>query len=306
METPSRPLWHTYSLLILTSIIWGANFVAVKVMLDYLPPLALQLLRIPVGVAVIFIVGRRQGVMEMVTRKALPFVLLSGTFSILINNNLFLIGVNYTTPVNASLVLAMAPLTTAAIASWMVGEQFRLSQWAGLFLSFAGVAITIMLSSGTGGGFRLNPGDLLMLGTMFSAALNTITLRKLITYLNPLSATFWSTSLGGLMALPINYALVGLTPIKPLDGLFWLLIAFAGILSTGLTGIWWAQAIRDLGAARASVFMNAVPVWAGLTGAIFLGQPITPAHLGGFILIFIGVRLGTAPPAVRPVAGHSS
>lgn len=305
METPSRPLWQTYSLLLLTSVIWGANFVAVKVMLEYLPPLALQLLRIPVGIAVIFIVGRRMGVMEMLTRKALPFVLLSGTFSILINNNLFLIGVNYTTPVNASLVLAMAPLTTAAIASWMVGEHFRLSQWAGLCLSFAGVAVTILMGGGVGG-LRLNPGDVIMLGTMLSAALNTITLRKLTTFLNPLSATFWSTSLGALMALPINYAIVGLTPIKPLDGLFWLLIGFAGIFSTGLTGIWWAEAIRDLGAARASVFMNAVPVWAGVTGALFLGQPITTAHLAGFLLIFIGVRLGTAPPAVKPAASHSN
>ncbi len=297
MSKPAGSLTRSYLLLTLAVAIWGANFVATKYLLLYLPPLTQLLLRLPPGVALLGLLAWRWRMLEPVSRRTLPWLLLSGLLVVVVNNNLFMIGVNYTNPANASMVMALTPLATAVIATRLAGERLRALQWLGIALSFGGVGVLIFHGSLEAmRHVRVNPGDLIMLGAMLAWAAHNVVLRRVTAHMNPLSAAFWFTLFGTGIALPLNYALEGFGPQRPLDAGFWLLMLFTAVGATALANLWWARGIQHLGAARAAIFMNGVPLFSVLAAAVFLHEPVTAAHAVGFVLIVAGVRMGTTPP----------
>lgn len=56
-------------------------------------------------------------------------------------------------------------------------------------------------------------------------------------------------------------------------------------------GTWVAAAVQRIGASRASIFINLVPVAAVLQGALLLGERLDASVLAGGALVIVGVIL---------------
>ena len=67
------------------------------------------------------------------------------------------------------------------------------------------------------------------------------------------------------------------------------LAAFPTLLATWF----WNQAIHTLGANRAAIFINLIPVFGACFAMFFLGERLYVYHLGGALLVFIGIALAT-------------
>nr|WP_309550393.1 DMT family transporter [Desulfolutivibrio sulfodismutans] len=75
----------------------------------------------------------------------------------------------------------------------------------------------------------------------------------------------------------------------------WLHLGFLGIMATGYGFFWYYEGIKALGASRAGVYINLVPVVAVLLGIILLNEPLGwPLAAGGLMVLF-GVRLAQRP-----------
>ena len=75
----------------------------------------------------------------------------------------------------------------------------------------------------------------------------------------------------------------------------WLAILFLALLGTTLGFTWFNQAVAQIGAARASIFINLVPVAAVLAGAWLLGERLGLSVLAGGALVLAGVVLTQRP-----------
>jgi drug/metabolite transporter (DMT)-like permease len=72
-------------------------------------------------------------------------------------------------------------------------------------------------------------------------------------------------------------------------------LAFLGAFGTAVAFVWFNDGVRRLGAARAPVFINLVPVFAVAFGALLLGERIDASMVAGGALVLAGVYTLNAP-----------
>ena len=71
----------------------------------------------------------------------------------------------------------------------------------------------------------------------------------------------------------------------------WASVAYLAIGGTALAFTWFADGVKHLGAARASSFINLVPVFAVVQAALLLNEHLGLAVLVGGALVVAGVWL---------------
>lgn len=98
--------------------------------------------------------------------------------------------------------------------------------------------------------------------------------------------------LAGLALAGFALASEGRIP-RPETGSEWGIVTGLAIGGTALAFTWFADGVRRIGAAKASVFVNLVPVFAVLQAAVLLDERLGMAVLGGGLLVIAGVWLTT-------------
>jgi drug/metabolite transporter (DMT)-like permease len=86
-------------------------------------------------------------------------------------------------------------------------------------------------------------------------------------------------------------------------GQAWLALVALGVLCTGVAYILYFRLIEQTGPARALAVTFAVPVFAILYGALFLGERVTPWMIVCGVVIVFGTALSTGLlklPSLRP------
>ncbi|MCB1305861.1 MAG: DMT family transporter, partial [Leptospiraceae bacterium] len=74
------------------------------------------------------------------------------------------------------------------------------------------------------------------------------------------------------------------------NALVWLHLMYLGFFASGVAFLFWYQGVRALGAPRASVFINLVPVFAMLI-SIFMGKWPAPYQWSGAAVVLFGVYI---------------
>jgi len=205
------------------------------------------------------------------------------------------LGLHYTTATNGTLYLSTSPIFILLLASVFLGEPIRARQWAGVAISFAGVALIAAhgdlraLAS-----LSFNIGDMLAVASMAMWASYTILLGKRTDPLDTVQLLLVVCVLGlgfvsPWLAWDLHYSSgPTLTPTGMLAVLYSaigsLLVAYAG----------WSYVVTRIGAARAGATMHLMPAIAVLLSALFLGEYPVWYHFAGIALILAGVGLSSS------------
>jgi drug/metabolite transporter (DMT)-like permease len=199
------------------------------------------------------------------------------------------LGLHYTTATSAVLYLSTAPVFILLLARPLLRETIGARQWAGVAVSFAGVAL--IGSQGNFASFTFNQGDLLALASMAMWGSYTVFLRlrrdplevpELLAAVCALGLVFmlpwvaWEIAAGARVALSAAGALGVLY-----SAIGSLLLAFAG----------WSYVVTRLGAARAGATMHLMPAIGVGLAALFLGEYPRWFHFAGIAFILAGVAL---------------
>ena len=143
IPSAGRPLSPgAIALMLMLCLSWGFNQIAVKLALPDIPPMLQALIRSIGALPVLLLIARLRGVKILVRDGTLgPGLfagLLFGVEFVLIYRGLLL-----TSASRAVVFLYTAPFFVALGSYQFLGERLRASQWGGLGLSFAGVALAI-------------------------------------------------------------------------------------------------------------------------------------------------------------------
>jgi drug/metabolite transporter (DMT)-like permease len=299
MDRPS--LFWTYVKLLLTALFWGGTFIAGRGVVRHVGPYSASFLRFAIAAVLLGVIAWRTegGHMRLSARQAVP-VLVLGLSGVFAYNIFFLKGLKLIQAGRASMIIANNPIVIALLSAWLFKERLTPVRLAGILLSITGAVVVI--SRGHPGSLLqggIGPGELLLFGCVACWVTYSLVGKALMRTLRPLPSVTWSVLVGALALAGPAWAedlpsrLPGFTLVD------WLCLGFLGVFGTVLGFVWFYQGIQRLGAMRAGLFINFVPVSAVLLAFLILGEPLTASLLAGAALVTLGVYLTnrTAAPA---------
>jgi len=203
-------------------------------------------------------------------------------------------GLNYTTAINAGLILALMQIITMILARFFLNEALGAQQIVGSVLACAGMAIIIV----RGDLFALlrldlNAGDLFIVAAAVCFALYTILLRKAKFDLTRLPLLVLLLIGGMISALPFYIWEIMHYERTALNAKVTLALAYAAGPGGALMYYLFNRSVEALGASKAGVFLYLQTVFVAILAYFFLGERLLPYHLVGAGFILAGVLLVT-------------
>jgi len=144
-------------------------------------------------------------------------------------------------------------------------------------------------------------GEIVMFGCPLSWAANTLIARRMLPTMSAISSTTWSALTGTVMLALVAAATGAMLP-EGVSWRAWTAIFFIAIFGTAIGLALFYDGVRRIGAARTSVFINLVPVFAVSLGVIVLREPLEASMLVGGALVIGGIFLLNRTGAPRGAA----
>jgi drug/metabolite transporter (DMT)-like permease len=292
-----KSLTYVYFLLITSMMLWGGTWVAGRVLAQSITPMTAAFLRFAIASFLLIIMCyRAEGRMPILRRNQILPVAFLGATGVFTYSFFFFNGLQTIPAGRAALIVACIPVCISMLSAVLYKEKFGPIRIIGALTSLVGVSIVIadgdpiaLLSGG------VSRGDFMILGCVASWTAYSIGGRSVMKTLSPLTAVAWSSFFGTIMLFPaaLNEGLVeGIINCRPID---WICVVYLGALATALAYFWYYQAISIIGASRAGIFINTVPVFAVIMGFFFLGEPIHLSLITGGLMVVTGVYLTNRP-----------
>jgi drug/metabolite transporter (DMT)-like permease len=297
--SPSLPV--VYGKLILTAIFWGGTFIAGRQVAQDLGPFSIAFLRFAMASILLLSLTRiKEGGLPWVSLGQLGLVVLLGLTGVFSYNALFFKGLSLIEASRASLIVATCPAFIAIASVLLLRERLALIQAIGIPLSILGAGVVIAkgdLRQIVAGG--VGPGELCILGCVLNWAAYSLLGKVALRRLSPLVSVSYS-SLAGAIALAFPALYEGLTRAVPRASLLdWTSIAYLAVCGTVVGFVWFYEGVRLIGATRAALFINFVPISAMILAFLMLREPITWSLAVGALLVLSGVYLTNRVPRQR-------
>lgn len=276
--------------LVVVQVLFGGLAVAGKLVLPVVPPLALALLRLGAAAAILFALERAFVRAPMPPRADLVRFAWFALLGVVLNQGLFLWGLQSTTATNAVLLVATIPAFTLLVAVLLGHERTTLGKVMGLVVSFAGVAV-IVADSGLDLGVHTLVGNLLIVANALCYSVYLVLSRPVLQRYDPLTLIAWVFLLGTL-----EMALVGIPSLVSVDWsaltpASWTALGYALLGATVITYGLNAWVLRSMSASRVASFVYLQPLFGAFAAWLVLDEAITLEVVAGGLLILGGVAL---------------
>lgn len=291
-------------LALLTVTIWGVTFVSTKVLLDFLSPVQIMLLRYLIAYAGLLCIypkfHRSEGMRQELL--CLGAALCGSTVYFLTEN----FALTYTQASNVSLLISAAPILTSVVAHLFTRDE-RISRYEifGFFAAMAGIFLVVC-----NGHFvlKLSPaGDLLAIAAALCWAVYTVLLRKITSRYQPVYITRRIFFYSILTMLPC--LLIGSKPFDPTvltNPLVYGNLLFLGLAASSLCYVIWYHVVGHMGAVKANNFVYLNPLVTMIASILVLRERITWLMLAGAALILLGVMIAEGTLFRRQATAKSS
>jgi len=283
---------RAYLLLIITTWCWGLNAIISRLAVGEISPMQLVTFRW-LGVVLILTVIARDNIVRdwPVLRRHLPFLCLMGSCGFTAFNALFYVAGHHTGAINIGILQGSIPIFVLLGSLVVLRQPISVIQGAGVAVTLLGVAI--VASRGNLGELMatsVNRGDLFMLIACFFYAAYSIGLSRRP---NVSALGFFAiiASVAWLVSLPLvaieTYQLGWTAPTAT----GWTLALLVTLLPSLIAQVFFIQGVTLIGASRAGVFVNLVPVFASIMAVIFLQEVFQMYHALALILVLGGIWL---------------
>jgi drug/metabolite transporter (DMT)-like permease len=288
VEKRRASLWVETSLL-LTVFFFGTNFVAVKHVVEVVPPILFAALRFTSAGLLLWLLLRLVEPESRLERKDLLPVLGLGVVGITLTQSVFTVGVSLTTAANTALIYSTAPVWGMLLGFVLALERPRLSGVAGVALCLVGVALIVY------GGLSVSgtslAGDALILAAAGFWGSYTVLSLFLLRRYSPLALATYAILLGGLAAFPLSAFDLGRLDVAALDGSVWFAAAYSCVLSSAFGFAAWQTGVSRIGANRVLVYQYLVALIGVTAGILILGEDFGLQQMIGAAVILAGVYL---------------
>lgn len=251
-------------------VIFGANFVAIKLSLGGLGVFTCATLRFGVGALLIALLARLRGQsLRLERRMVRPVLLLCAVFTVQIA--LFYVGLDKTHASRGTLISNLQPFVVLVLAHYFIpGDRITLPKLAGIVLGFTGVFL--VFSGGETLGRNLRIGDTVVLAAVLIWSANAVYTKRIISALSAYQISFYpmAFSLPFLAGAALlwdhpSHGPIGSTVIGSL--------LYQIIMATALGWCAWNALFQKYGAVAMSSYLFLQPITGVILGGLMLGEP---------------------------------
>ncbi len=283
------------ALLLLTTLIWGASFVAQSVGMDHVGPYTFQAVRCAMAVIgllpIIFLLDlKKKDGKNYITRFLDKELLLAGILCgipLFAATNLQQVALQYTDAGKSAFLTSMYIVFTPIIGLFfgrkitvMVPISVAIAVGGLYCMSFVGVA-------------AINQGDLLLLGSAVCFGFQISMVDRFASHVDGLRLN----CLQAIVCTALSAAVMLFTETPTLSGIRGALIplSYSGFLSMGIA--YWLQIMgqKKLPATPAALIMSMESVFATIFGMLLLNERLSSWEAAGCVLMFIAVILSQIP-----------
>lgn len=286
----SKSRTGVYFSVILAMIFWGFTFVAFKFANESFRPISIIFLRLFVSIFFLFgfaLLFKRLGRIKKKDQKLFLLMALFEPFFYFLGEAY---GLTMVTATMGAVIISTIPLFVPFASYFLFREKLTLMNRIGLVISFAGVLMVILTHSM---GVAAQPkGILLMFVAVFSAVGYTMVVKKLTDHYNPITITAYQSLYGLLMFIPLFLIFeVPVLDFRIASGSSLWAVLYLGVFGSGICFILLTIGIRELGAAKANVFGNLIPVVTAILSFFLLKETMPVIKILGILVVITGLLM---------------
>src|SRR5438445_4940001 len=287
------------ALMLMLCLSWGFNQIAVKLALPDIPPMLQAMIRSAGALPVLLLIARLRGVKIFASDGTLGAGLFAG---VLFGLEFVLIfrGLLLTSASRAVVFLCVAPFFVALGSYVFLGERLRASQWGGLGLSFAGVALAIGVPQANVDA-KVLLGDLLIVAGGSLWATTTLIVKTTALIKAPAEKGLGYQVALSIPILSLAAWISGETISHVPAPLSLALLAYQAFWVVGLTFLLWFALVKTYSASKLSAFTFVTPLFGVAASYFILHDTLTIAFGVAALLVIAGLYLVNKPdPKVVP------
>ena len=273
--------------------IYGLNHTIAKMVMPiYIGSLGLVLLRV-LGATIIFWIIGLFFKSKPIERKDRFTIIKCGLFGMSINIAAFIAGLDYSTPVNSSILIIISPIFVVILSFFIFRNKINLLKILGIIMGFIGALILILnADSNSSVGRNIPLGNFLFIVNSISYAYYLIIVKPMAQKYDLITLFKWLFLIGLIFNFPLGinqFTDVNWSSLPVKEAI--LPMAFVVICTTVMTYFLNGYALSKITSTEVAVFMYLQPI-IGIVFAIFTkSDTISLTIIIASILIFIGVYL---------------
>ena len=271
---------------LVTVVLWGSAFVAIRAAGETISPGALALGRVLVSSLVLSAIGLVQG-QSLPSRRDLARIsvygiLFQGVYSVALNEAERRVDAG-----TAAMLIGSGPLLIAILAGVLLGEGFPRRLFAGCVIAFIGSSVIGFATSQVGP--RAGLGILLLLIAVLAYAAAVVIQKSALARASALQVTWLGCVAATLALLPFAPSLVRDVKDAGAAAIGW--VVYLGIFPTAIGFATWTFALRRTSAGRMGAMIYLIPPVVILLSWVLLGERPPWLAIAGGGLCLAGVYL---------------
>jgi drug/metabolite transporter (DMT)-like permease len=255
---------------------------------DHIKPFALLSIR-SISAAVLFWITSLFMPREPVNRRDLLFLFGCSFFGVVINQALFLVGLDMTTPVNSSIILSTNPIFAFVFAALILKEKITFLKGTGLAIGLSGVLLLILQNGMPDLASSTFLGDIFSMVNTISWAFYTVVIKKMLEKYHPVTVMKWTFLFGMLTNIPAGYHQWSTMDWSAIPFTAWLQIGFVIVGATYLGYLLITFGLRRLSPTIVSTYTYTQPIIAAYLATLMGQDHIDIVMVVSALLIFAGV-----------------
>ena len=301
----------SYLALAFAMMLTGINVALGKAIVAEIPPASFAMLRfvlaslclVPLAVME---PGCRASLARLSPRQWLEIVTLS-LFGVVGFTTLMLIGLQFTTAINAGIIASALPAIIALLSVLVLREHIERRTALSVGLAVLGIACINLArphdsSLGSSTWFATLMGNGFIIAAVTSEAIFAILTRRYSALIPP-----WTlTMIVHLIAIPITLPLLlwqdGSWHLPRADLGIWTLSVYYIFTASVLSFYLWCVGIKAVAASASALFTALVPATTLLVAVLFLGENMVPLQILGLLAVLASLRLGLRTKRKAPAS----
>lgn len=287
--------WNAHAGLLLTNLIFGANYSIVQyIAARGVQPFGLNVIRVGVTTLLlwllIFFVPHKPGI----RREHVGRMLICALTGIVINQLLFLKGLTLTLSMHATLLMLVTPVFVTLTAAWLIKEPLNMYKFLGLSIGISGAVMLVLLKENTstnGADKNILLGNVFIVINAISYAFYFVLVKPLMEVYHPFHVIRWMFTLGLVFVLPVGWGEFAAMEWHTFNVKDYSALGFIVIGATFLAYLFNLYGISKLGASVAGAYIYTQPVFASIIAIFILGESLSLYKIIAASLIVGGVLL---------------
>lgn len=278
--------------LILVQVCYGVTFTFANDVIDggFVQPFGFIFLRVLGATILFWIAGLFVKRQKIILRDYVIFFV-AAFFGVGLNMLTFFKGLEFTTPIHASVIMTTVPIVVFVLSLLILKEKITNKKVFGIILGLTGAVILTVYGKAMHSGDNILLGNFLVFVNAVSYGFYLIIIKRLVARYHPINLLKWLFLFGLIIITPVSFKEFKIIEWASFTPYISFSVLFTIVGATFITYLLNPLALRLLKASTVGAFLYLQPVIAGIFAIIMGSDSINIVKVLGTLLIFGGVYL---------------